>query len=130
MSVLDASVVVDALVGIGTAGDRARDRLREEPRLTAPQIMKAEAISALRSMVQRGDVAEFRARVAIDQMRRLAVVSYPIEPMVERIWELRSAISVYDAWYVALAERLSTTLVTTDRRLAGSSGPRCSIDVV
>lgn len=127
---LDASVVVDALVGIGTAGDRARDRLREEPRLMAPQIMRAEAISALRSMVQRGDVAEVRARVAIDQLRRLAVVSYPIESMVERIWELRSTISVYDAWYVALAERLSTTLVTTDRRLAGSNGPRCAIDVV
>ena len=81
-------------------------------------------------MVHRGDVAEFRARVAIDQLRRLAVVSYPIEPMVERIWELRSTISVYDAWYVALAERLSATLITTDRRLAGSIGPRCTIDVV
>jgi predicted nucleic acid-binding protein len=39
-------------------------------------------------------------------------------------------VSVYDAWYVALAERLSVTLVTTDRRLASANGPRCEIEVV
>lgn len=92
--------------------------------------MKAEAISALRSMTLRGDVAEHRARAAADRLRRLSVTPYPVEPMMGRIWELRSAVSVYDAWYVALAERLSTTLVTTDRRLATANGPRCEIEVV
>jgi predicted nucleic acid-binding protein len=29
--------------------------------------------------------------------------------------------------YVALAEALDATLVTTDRRLAGASGPRCPV---
>ncbi len=53
-----------------------------------------------------------------------------MEPLIGRIWELRSTISVYDAWYVALAERLSTSLVTTDRRLAGANGPRCEIELV
>jgi len=58
------------------------------------------------------------------------VTPYPIEPMMGRVWELRSTVSVYDAWYVALAERLSTTLVTTGRRLASANGLRCQIEIV
>ena len=92
--------------------------------------MKVEALSALRSMTLRSDIAEHRARSAVDRLRRLSVTLYPIEPMMGRIWELRSAVSVYDAWYVALAERLSATLVTTDRRLASANGPRFEIEVV
>lgn len=76
------------------------------------------------------DIAESRARMALDLLRRLAITTYPIEPMIDRIWELRSTMLVYDAWYIALAERLSTTLVTTDRCLAGANGPRCEIEVV
>ncbi len=81
-------------------------------------------------MTLRGDVADRRAQAAIDRLRRFPVATYPIEPMMGRIWELRSTVSVYDALYVALAERLSTTLVTTDRRLAAASGPQCAIEVV
>lgn len=130
MSVFDASVVVDALVGVGESGEDARDRLRLESRLAAPQILRAEAISAFRGQLLRGDITERRARVALDQLRRLAIVAYPIEPLAGRVWDLRASVSVYDAWYVALAERLATALVTTDRRLAGANGLRCSIDLV
>jgi predicted nucleic acid-binding protein len=35
--------------------------------------------------------------------------------------------TVYDAWYVALAERLETELVTADVRLAKAKGPRCAV---
>jgi len=71
-----------------------------------------------------------RGRRAIDRVRRLPVATFPNDPLVNRIWELRSTVSVYDAWYVALAERLSVTLVTTDRRLASANGPRCEIEVI
>ncbi len=130
MSVLDASVVVDAFVVDGDLGDTARERLDRHDVLIAPTILRAEVLSALRSMTLRGEVAELRARRAIDRLRRLSVVGLPIEPLMGRIWELRSTISVYDAWYVALAERLATTLVTTDRRLATANGPRCEIELV
>lgn len=36
-------------------------------------------------------------------------------------------VTVYDAWYVALAEALDATLVTADLRLVGATGPRCEI---
>ncbi len=38
--------------------------------------------------------------------------------------------TVYDAWYVALAERLETELVTADKRLAHARGPRCPVRLV
>ncbi|MEN8235782.1 MAG: type II toxin-antitoxin system VapC family toxin [Actinomycetota bacterium] len=130
MSVLDASFVVEALVGTGDRGTAARRRLQGESMPAAPQILKAEALSGIRSMTLRGEIAELIGRRAVSRLRRLGVPAYPIEPLMNRIWELRSTISVYDAWYVALAERLSTTLVTTDRRLAGANGPRCEIEVI
>jgi len=130
LRVLDASVVVDAFVVDSGLGEAARCQLEQQGTLAAPMILKAEVLSALRSLTLRGEIAEMRGRRAIDRLRRLSVTTFPIDPLMNRIWELRSTVSVYDAWYVALAERLSVTLVTTDRRLAAANGPRCEIEVV
>jgi len=130
LRVLDASVVVDVFVIDGDPGEAARGQLEQQHTLAAPAILKAAVLSALRSLNLRGEVAEMRGQRAIDRLRRLSVTPFPIEPLMDRIWELRSSVSVYDAWYVALAERLSVTLVTTDRRLASANGPRCEIEVV
>ena len=62
--------------------------------------------------------------------RDLDVDHYPHEPFLARIWELRANVSAYDAVYVALAETLSTVLVTGDRRLAGAPGVRTRIELV
>jgi predicted nucleic acid-binding protein len=51
-------------------------------------------------------------------------------PLLARCWELRDNLTIYDAVYVALAEALQAPLLTGDRRLAGSTGPRCVIEVV
>jgi predicted nucleic acid-binding protein len=50
-----------------------------------------------------------------------------VEAFSDRVWELRANLTVYDAWYVALAEWLATDLVTADGRLAQASGPRCAV---
>lgn len=70
------------------------------------------------------------ARDAVDQLSRLGVRPHAVDPFIDRIWELRSNLSVYDAWYVALAEALGTELFSTDQRLASAPGPRCPIKVV
>jgi predicted nucleic acid-binding protein len=130
LSVFDASVVVDALAVAGPAGHNARQALADQPILQAPAILKAETTSGLRGLEARGELSPLRALTALDQVRRLDVRSYPISPFLGRIWELRSTLSVYDAWYVALAEELGTDLITADARLATAPGPRCSIDLV
>lgn len=51
-------------------------------------------------------------------------------PNLWRIWELRHAISAYDATYVALAEALQAELVTCDGRLARAGGHHANVSVI
>lgn len=127
MSVIDASVFVDALVGIGAHGDLARREVRSQPTLQVPAIFGAESASALRGLVRRGHLSPIRAGAALEQVRRVRALQYPFEPFTHRVWELRDNLTVYDAWYVALAEWLGTDLVTGDERLTGATGPRCGV---
>lgn len=125
--VIDASVMVNALVVVGPPGDLARAELRGLVELPVPAIFGAEATSALRAMVSGGAISQARARVALGQLGSLRTVQYPFEPFARRVWELRDNLTVYDAWYAALAEQLGTELVTADKRLAGAAGPRCPV---
>lgn len=127
MSVYDVSVYVDALVSAGPEGDAARSALRHRTVLEVPQMFAAEAVSALRSLVQRGELSPTRAAAAREQVRTLRAIKYPFEPFIDRVWDLRDNISVYDAWYIALAESLGTDFVTADERLVGAPGPRCPV---
>lgn len=130
MSVLDASVLVDALVLAGERGAPARAELRAASTLEVPAIFRAEAVSALRGLVLRGRLSAARGAAAREQVGRVRARAHPFEPFLDRAWELRENLTVYDAWYVALAERLATELVTVDVRLASAAGPRCPIRVV
>jgi hypothetical protein len=47
-----------------------------------------------------------------------------------RIWQLRHAVTAYDAAYVALAETLGVPTLTADARLAQVPGIRCDIEVI
>ena len=127
MSVLDASVVVDALVVTGPAGDLGRNELRGLAELQVPGIFTAEVTSALRGLVLRGALSQVRAATALSDLLSTRMLSYPFEPFARRVWQLRDDLTVYYAWYVALAEWLDTELVTADKRLAGARGPRCPV---
>jgi predicted nucleic acid-binding protein len=127
LPVVDASVLVDALVAVGRAGELARAELRDRTVLQVPAIFAAEATSALRSLVLRGELSPIRAATALSQVRTTRTIQYPFEPFTDRVWGLRASLTVYDAWYVALAEWLGTEFVTADERVVGASGPRCPI---
>ena len=68
--------------------------------------------------------------LALDRWRNLDVERYPHEPFLGRVWQLRNNVTAYDAIYVALAETLSTVLVTGDRRLVGAPGVRAAIELI
>lgn len=127
MRVLDASVVVDAMAVGGVAGDRARRVVAEESWLHLPAVAGAEVTSALRAMASRGLLSTGDARAAAVRASLLRARRYPFEPFLERVWDLRGNVTVYDAWYVALAEALDAPLVTADERLRRASGPRCVV---
>jgi predicted nucleic acid-binding protein len=121
---------VDALVGAGHHGDAARAELRGRTLLHVPAIFAAEATSALHGLVLRGALDATRATAAAAAVRVTRTIQYPFEPFGRRVWELRDNLTVYDAWYVALAEALDVDLVTGDERLLRATGARCAIRLV
>ncbi len=49
----------------------------------------------------------------------------PYHLVAGRAWELRANLSVYDAFYVAIAEEIDAPLATIDHRLTRAPGSRC-----
>jgi predicted nucleic acid-binding protein len=127
VTVVDASVVVNALVSVEPPGELARNELRRMAVLQVPTLFAAEVTSALRALVLRRQLSSVRAAGARRRLRAIRTIQYPFEPFSDRVWELRANLTVYDAWYVALAEWLGTDLVTADEHLANAGGPRCEV---
>ena len=127
MIVVDASVLVVALGDDNQDGDNARLRLRGE-RLAAPELIDLEVASVLRRQLSRGELEDRRAAQALSDLACLPMQRASHLPLLDRCWELRGNLTVYDAAYVALAEALDTTLLTGDARLSRSVGPRCKIE--
>ena len=129
VTVVDASVLVAALTDDERSGEVARARLRKET-LFAPVLVDVEVLSALRRKHARGELSATRAAKAVDWLLRFPVRRAPHRPLLRRSWELRDNVTPYDAAYIALAERLGTTLLTTDARLARAPGIRCNVEVL
>jgi len=127
--VLDASAVVELL--LGTLGAAAVERRVVRARsLHAPSVLDLEVTQAIRRFCATGQLAPERGGQAIAELADLPVRRYPHTPLLGRIWQLRTAITAYDAAYVVLAETLGAPLVTRDRRLARTRGHRARIDLV
>jgi predicted nucleic acid-binding protein len=129
VSVLDASTMAEALCSTTPLGDAARARLAATRVWHAPAILPAEVMSAIRGLALGGHLADHRAEQARDRLRRSRVVLHPFAPFADRVWDLRDNLTTYDAWYVALAERLDAPLVTAERRLVGAT-ETCTFDLV
>lgn len=129
MLVVDASVVATALADDGPHGDATRARLRGEV-LVAPELLDLEVASLLRRQCAAQSLDERRARLALDDLQAMPLRRAPHRPLLDRCWELRGDLTVYDAAYVALAELMQSGLLTADRRLARSPGPLCAIEVL
>lgn len=128
MIVVDASVVVAALVDGGPVGRWAGELLGSAP-VAAPHLLKVEVANILRRAVQHGDLSVDGATMAHGDLVDLAVQSVPYEPFASRVWELRDNVTAYDAWYVAVAEEFDTGLASLDHRLVGAPGPTCQFIV-
>ncbi|MGI8816079.1 MAG: type II toxin-antitoxin system VapC family toxin [Pseudonocardia sp.] len=126
--VVDAGVVVAALVDDGPEGRWAESVLTSGP-LAAPHQMPVEVTNILRRATLAGSLSSEIATLAHADLLRLRAELFSYEPMAHRVWELRSTVTSYDAWYVALAEELDAPLATVDRRLSRASGPRCHFQV-
>lgn len=122
--VVDASVVAAALLDTGPVGTWAEQVLGAHP-LAAPHLMPVEVANVLRRSAFSAEITADTASLAHEDLLALRVELYPYGPCAARAWELRSNVTAYDGWYVALAESLGARMATLDVRLRRASGPRC-----
>ena len=125
--VVDASLVVSALLDSGVTGSWAESLLAGEP-LSAPHLMPVEVANILHRAAVAGEISADVAAMAHTDLLDLRVELFPYGPFAPRVWELRDNLTSYDAWYVALAEFLSTRVATLDLRLARAPGSRCGFE--
>jgi predicted nucleic acid-binding protein len=133
--VADCSAIVFYLTDDGAAGHRVRDRMRGEDSLAAPGLLDYEVMSALAGLSRgrRGGESKLgrrQAEKAMATFRLLPVDRHNTLSLWDRVWELSSNMSVYDAQYVALSEALDVPLITADHRIARSGAARCTIDTI
>jgi predicted nucleic acid-binding protein len=128
--VVDASALLEVLLGTPDAARVAARISRSEASLHVPHLIDMEVAQVVRRYVQAGGLDLERGRGALETLRSLPLTRYPHTNLLPRIWELRPNLTAYDAAYVALAEALDAPLVTRDRRLAAAPGHSARIELV
>lgn len=130
MIVLDASATVEWLLQT-PAGARVGARiLAKREDLHAPHLLTVEVAQVLRRYVAKRLLSPARAQEALRDLLDLPLICYPHDPLLWRVWALRSTLTAYDAVYVALAEALQARLVTCDVKLASSPGHHARVELV
>lgn len=130
--VVDASVIVDLLAGDDSPRRKAaRDRMTGGDVSYAPAHLDIEVISALHGLARRKSRLAEHAPNLIANLSRLPIRRELLgRPTTQRVWELRENMTAYDAGYVALAEQIDAVLLTCDAKYAGTTGPRCAIELI
>ena len=127
MIVLDSSAAVDFLLGYEPHAGWVADQLSADADLHAPHLFDVEVLGAVRRRVLARELRRRDAEGALADLVALRMRRYPHRPLLERAWELRTTVTASDGVYVALAEALGASLVSTDKRLARASGLRAII---
>ena len=127
MIVVDASAVVEVVAYRRIDG--LPERLKRGGTLHAPHLIDVEVTHAVRGLVARGELSTDGAFLARRNAAEMSMTLYPHALLLERAWQLRDALSTYDAVYVALAELLPAPLITCDARLAAAHGHDAEIEL-
>ena len=130
MIVIDASAGVELFRREERVGDLIAARVENEFAVHVPSLFDLEVLHALRGLEAAGAVGEAALREMLDDLATIRAIRYDHAPLRSRVWSLRHNHTAYDAAYVALAELLEATLLTTDARLARSSGHDAEIELI
>lgn len=130
MIVVDASAVLELLLGTESSARAAARLLDPAESLHAPHLLDIEVAQVLRRFVAAGELTATRGREALDDLGAMPITRYPHDILLPRIWELRANLTAYDAAYVALAEALGAPVLTSDTRLARAPGHRARVELL
>jgi predicted nucleic acid-binding protein len=129
MLVVDASCLYDVLVG-NPGAEHIRQRLAADTEHAAPHIIDVEVLGVIRREFLLGHLDATAATQSIEDLRDWPGERFGHRAFLERAWELRENVRGWDAMYVALAEALQATLITTDERLARVKSFSCAVEVM
>ena len=129
MIVVDASAIANMLVYRDDRGRKARAVMGRDLEWAVPEHWTVEVFSVLRGLHLGGKITETDGAHAVARLPRLGIEHVPLDPLLPRMWQLRSAISGYDAAYVVLAELRGLTLVTADVKLARTATNYCRVEL-
>jgi predicted nucleic acid-binding protein len=127
--VIDASAVINQLIGGDAAAAIVRHTAYGAEELHAPHVVDLEVLNALRRE-RLFDAAT--AAAMLSDFLDLPIERYPHTLLAPRIWELRHNFTAYDATYVALAEALDggAPLLTSDKGLARATRKHTDVEVL
>ncbi|HEY0494562.1 MAG TPA: type II toxin-antitoxin system VapC family toxin [Kutzneria sp.] len=126
-AVIDTSALIEVLTG-KDPDIKLRKRVLLGD-LAAPELLDPESAHVLRKLAHQGEIIDSEAGEVLKDITDMAIARAPHRPLVDRVWELKDAITAYDAFFVALAEQLDVPLITCDAKLAGSNGHTAKIEL-
>ena len=129
MIVVDASALLELLLGTARAAQIGARALSPDEHLHAPYLLDVEIVQALRRLVRLEDIDAERAELALEDLGNLVIERHPHQDLLARMWQLRESVTAYDGAYVALAEALDAPLLTCDTKLARSHGHSAKIEL-
>ncbi|HEY3518983.1 MAG TPA: type II toxin-antitoxin system VapC family toxin [Gammaproteobacteria bacterium] len=72
--------------------------------------MARGATDIFRRLERTKKITSLEAAAAHRDLTNLDIAVYAFAPVAERVWQLRHALTSYDAWYVAVAEAVELPL--------------------
>lgn len=125
MLIVDASCLFE-IISEGPRAGETRRILATSDELAAPALIDVEVVGLLRRETLQSGMAHARADIGLEELNDWPGERFPMRALNHRVWQLRSNVRTWDAYYVALAEYLAAPLVTLDERLARATGPECA----
>ncbi len=127
--VIDCSALAHFLTNHDPLGLAIRMRVGAADTVAVPTLIDYEIQSALLGMRRADKLAEREVAKAIDAYRQLPLVRHETLFLWDRVRVLHANLSADDAQYVALAEALTATLITSDARIERSGAAKCGMEV-
>ena len=130
MVIVDASVILELLLSTSSSVEIQKRLFNQKETLHAPHLLDLEVAQVLRRYVVSREMTPERAREALSDFLDIPIRRYPHDLLLDRIWELRSNMTAYDAAYVVLAELLEAPLITRDKKLSTAAEHHAQIELI